>query len=297
MNWVIMPYVDNLVMTAQALRDVLHQRGVPDLRVLAIDNGSRNSALPFPLEELDQRLLFWRYHPALLSLSTVWNTALSMVWEAGGDHALVVNNDVRLHPETYEWLLTIQRNSGAWFVTGVGVREDQFTPTLDLAKALALGGNGREDTGSGLDHLPIGGPDFSCFLITKACHKWFQFDEGFIPAYHEDNDYHRRLQLAGFGDKIFGVNLPFLHYGSGTLKSVEHVANGWGARFAACQEYYVKKWGGLPGHETYTVPFNQAQRDGELGFSDFRVLLTGQGKPGHLGPWKGLFDGQAERPA
>jgi hypothetical protein len=262
MNWVLMPYVDNLVMTQQALFDVLDQGGLADLQVLAVDNGSRSRELPI---QDDPRVHYWHFQPALLSLATVWNTALDMVWGTGADHALVVNNDVRLPYRIYADLLEVQQCTEAWFVSACNVGEAWYPGMLRQSSAI---------TESLL--ASRGGPDFSCYLMTRECHTWFRFDEQFIPAYHEDNDYHRRLQLAGFGDKIFSVPIPYLHFGSGTLRNVEHVNQGWGARFTACQEYYVRKWGGLPGHETYTTPFNGQAFSGPG--RDPRCLLFAQGR-------------------
>lgn len=273
-SWIIMPYVDNIDMTEAAIRDCLSQS--IDVRILLIDQGStpENYTKVFSWQ-VDERIFVWRHMPPLPALAATWNHALRFIWSMGQREVLVVNNDVRLHPETYAWLKVIQQNSGAWFVTGVGVRQEQFNPALDLAVGLSLKGNGREDTGN-MAHIPIGGPDFSCYLINERCHRYFQFDEQFIPAYHEDNDYHRRLQLAGFGSKIFGVNLPFLHYGSATINRSPEVKAAWGPKFAACQAYYTQKWGGLPGHETFTTPFN------EQAFNtpdrDPRCLLVGQGR-------------------
>jgi len=288
MNTILMPYLDCPQMTRVALDDCLKQSMSP-LRLLLIDNGSQEEGRAVADEAVRnyhvpgvQEVLGWHHDPPFPALAAVWNRALQFVWDSGEDYALVVDNDVRLHPDTYAVLLEVLQTCQAWFVTGVGVRPDQFDPTLDLRWAVGQPTEARKD-GRKPEGYHYGGPDFSCFLITKECHRWFQFDEGFVPAYHEDNDFHRRLKLAGFGEKIFGVNIPFLHYGSGTLKENARLRESWPARFAACQRYYQEKWGGLPGSETHVVPFAHAARDGELGFADPRVLYTGQGRPGHWG--------------
>lgn len=284
MNWCIMPYLDCPELTAQAVADVMAQR-LPDVRLLLIDNGSQTDvgrALGKTLaKQYDGRVYLWSYDPALPSLAAVWNGALNFVWSVGGTYAWVVNNDVRLHPDTYGMLLRVQRSPGLdpWFVSAVGVREGQFDPDLDLEAAAYTDGYGRE--GAAVDTIAKGGPDFSCYVITRECHRWFQFDEGFVPAYHEDNDYHRRLELAGFGDRIFGINLPFLHYGSGTLEGNPQMRETWGRKFQACQQYYIQKWGGLPGQETYPYPFDMRNPGAQF---DMRTLLTGQGKPGCVMP-------------
>lgn len=234
MNWVIMPYVDNHGYTEVAALDVIRQT-LPDVHLLLINNGGA----PVPFN--DPVVHHWRHDPPLPSLAATWNRALQFVWDSGGEHALVVNNDVRLPPKTYELLLEVQRLSGGWFVTACNIGQEEW------------------DRGVIKQELPDpaskGGPDFSCFLITQECHRWFQFDEHFIPAYHEDNDYHRRLQLAGLGDRIFSVCVPYLHYGSATINRSPEIAAAFARKFEQCRAYYVKKWGGVPGEETFPYPF------------------------------------------
>lgn len=284
MNPIILPYIDCAALTRQATLDLLAQSTSPS-PLLLIDNGSQEDGRMLA-EEMrtlyPEQILTWHHQPPFPALSAVWNRALEFCWEAGADQALVVNNDVRLAPWTYELLREVRERTDAWFVTAVSVTppqfEDYLSKGIDHAR-LALG----EPTESRKDGIrpegySYGGPDFSCYLITRECHRFFQFDEGFIPAYHEDNDFHRRLQLAGFGEKIFGVNLPFLHYGSATVNRSEEVRRAWQPRFAKCQQYYREKWGGLPGSETFQYPLNDGATGGGL---DPRVVYTGQGKPGH----------------
>jgi GT2 family glycosyltransferase len=283
-RWIIMPFVDNLEMTQAALQDCLAQ-SLPDVAVLLIDQGSTPENHERVWEWQDPRVYLWTHQPPLLSLAATWNQALRFVWEQGNHEALVVNNDVRLAPWTYELLLEAQQKTVAWFISAVSVQQQaQLDLYLEQGRAQATRSLG-EVTESRKDGVrpegySYGGPDFSCYLITQECHRWFQFDESFIPAYHEDNDYHRRLQLAGFGDKIFGVNLPFLHYGSATINRSEKAKAAWAPKFAACQAYYVSKWGGLPGHETFTYPFDANHFEGTG--MDPRTLYFGQGR-GELG--------------
>ena len=251
-NWIIMPFIDCWDYTKAAVTDALEQAIDPPPRLLLIDNGSKHE-IRLKAEEFGrtgpvgkaQNLLLWRHAPPLPSIAATWNRALDFVWEAGGEHALVVNNDVRLRPDTYRHIrlgggeLLGGDGDGALFVTGVGVDEETW------------------ERQSGVNLLTRGGPDFSCFLISKACHERYRFDENFVPAYHEDNDYHRRMILGGDGDRIFSVNVPFRHYGSVTINRDEKTKAAWGAKFEKCREYYVKKWGGLPGHETFETPFDE----------------------------------------
>src|SRR5678815_329890 len=138
--WIIVPFINAWEMTAQAIRDFLDQTGLPSPpHVLAIDNGSRNEVR----DAIDQwaasepRLHVWHHRPSLPSLSASWNAGLRFVWGQGGEVALVANNDVRLHPQTYSILWQVQQKAvrnGAFegisdpplFVTAVGRREDDM---------------------------------------------------------------------------------------------------------------------------------------------------------------------------
>jgi hypothetical protein len=71
--------------------------------------------------------------------------------------------------------------------------------------------------------------------------------------------------IDGHRDKIFSVNLPFLHFASGTLKGMAPEARekkeaqiNTGSRM-----YYERKWGGPVNHERWTKPFDfTTDRDG-----------------------------------
>ena len=107
-----------------------------------------------------------------------------------------------------------------------------------------------------IDYTQRGGPDFSCFVITKECHSKYKFDENFAPAFFEDNDFHRQVELGGDGDRIFSINVPYLHYGSQTIKQwTGERREKFDQAFVKCREYYVSKWGGMPHHETFDRPF------------------------------------------
>lgn len=252
-NWIIMPFIDCWDYTKAAALDALDQKITPPASLLLIDNGSKHRTR-LATEEFCKagitsggpNLLLWRHAPPLPSISATWNRALDFVWEAGGGHAWVVNNDVCLDPETYARLrlacLPFQTSldeGKPLFITGVGVDEATWKSR------------------SGVDLTMQGGPDFSCFLINKHCHELYRFDENFVPAYFEDNDYHRRMILGGHRDRIFSVNVPFLHYGSVTVNRDEKTKREWGPKFEKCREYYAKKWGGLPGAETFETPFDE----------------------------------------
>ncbi|HZI94576.1 MAG TPA: glycosyltransferase [Patescibacteria group bacterium] len=245
--WIIVPFINAWEMTSQAIRDFLGQTGLPSPpQVLAIDNGSRNEVR----EAIDQwaanepRLHVWHHRPGLPSLSASWNAGLDFVWRQGGEVALVANNDLRLHPQTYATLLATLQVEDALFVTAVGRREPDLNWSEYFAAPLTYTGTGSH-----------GGPDFSCFLISHACHDLVQFDERHIPAYLEDCCYHREMMLGGHGTRIFSINVPYLHYASGTINQEtdpKRLAD-WARRIEQSRAHYRRCWGGDVNAERYMV--------------------------------------------
>jgi hypothetical protein len=239
MNWIIMPFVDLWEeYTRQAAEDCLTQEGVePRLLLIANDCSDRDivEANRWVLGRRGKALI-WNHRPALPALGSTWNVALRNCWEAGASEALVVNNDVRLHPQTLSLLSRYRGVKDALFVSAVGVTEDQWPTDTEKWSGTR------------------GGPDYSCFLISKECHERFPFDPEL--TYCNDLDHHRRIMLAGEGERIFSVNVPYLHYASKTLEELKD--RGKAKRLAeaadAHRAYYARKWGGGPNEETWAQP-------------------------------------------
>ena len=246
----VMPILAHPEYTRAAIADCLAQSVA--IRLLLINQGVDDpfrDELEKIAEEYSGRVLLWSHQPPLPSLSATWNRALDFVWEAGGKVALVVNNDVRLAHDTVAALCGARGQTDALFVSAVGVTGEQFRQTsID-----------ERDLGDVLSSR--GGPDFSCFLISRECHEQFRFDEGFTPAFCEDLDYHRRLLLAGEGARIFSVNLPYLHYGSATRQTLDAPVRMKLDRAieAGSRAYYVRKWGGPVNQERFVLPFHQTE--------------------------------------
>lgn len=247
-TWILMPFLNAPDLTLQAVEDCLAQ-SVPT-RVLLIDQGASQEtreAIDQAIDHReDHRVLCWHYLPMLPSLSACWNRALAFVWELGGTEALVVNNDQHCWRHTLELLLQVQRDTDALFVSPVGVRQPQYEEWLATNPAPVV------------DHTVRGGPDFSYFLITKEGHQKYPFDEQFVPAFREDLDSHRRYMLGGDGQRIFSVNIPYLHYASQTIKhySPEDRAK-FNQQYQRGGEYYRAKWGGDVNEEVFLSPFGR----------------------------------------
>jgi hypothetical protein len=251
----VVPCINNADLTRAAIADCLAQEGVGTPRVLVIQN-SRRADLRETLEEIQEthreRVLVV-YHsqalggPPFGTLNATWNRALQALWAMGAEHALVVNNDVRLHPRTYACLVAAQVVSSALFTSAVGVREDDWVKIKPDEECFSP-----EWWMETWDRAHKGGPDFSCFLISRECHERFPMDPGY--TFYGDNDYHRTLVLAGEGERIFGVNVPYLHYGSQTLKRDAEFALAYREVSDAHRARYMGKWGGAPGAEKFLDP-------------------------------------------
>lgn len=97
-----------------------------------------------------------------------------------------------------------------------------------------------------------------------------EFDEAFHPAYFEDNDYIWRMRQAGILEPVGGDRstrrIPW-------VPTLEYDCVGNAMAVKACDikidnadllAYYARKWGGEPGHEVFSSPFDLdhiAQRD------------------------------------
>lgn len=256
--WCVMPVLAGPEMTEAALADLLAQ-SIPT-RVLIVNQGV-DSEFRDRLERLaeqEDRIFLWHHQPSLPSLSATWNRALDWIFGMGEPCAFVVNNDVRLHRETIEWLIQVMAREDAYFVSAVGVTAEQFTATQATTYSDYDFWDAHSDEPSRAGQLlKKGGPDFSCYLIGADCFSKYRFDEHFIPAFCEDLDYHRRLMLGGDGSRIFSISLPYLHLASQTLKQIDpdEATKIKQSIDRHSRAHYARKWGGPVNEETFMTPF------------------------------------------
>lgn len=95
-----------------------------------------------------------------------------------------------------------------------------------------------------------------CLFKRSVAEKIGYIDVNFFPAYFSDNDYNRRATIAG----IKGCTLPHAAYFHFWSRTIHQGSDGSTPKhFKSNQQYYCDKWGGLPGHEQWRVPFNGAK--------------------------------------
>lgn len=159
-----------------------------------------------------------------------WNIGLSLLYgDKENDHLLIICNDDNL------------------------LKENAIEELVQLAEA---------NPDHGFFASQGGGFSFFALRPTIAVNTVGYFDEGFYPAYFEDNDYHYRMKLKDV-DFIcsekqlyeLGVN----GQGSQTLNSFmteEKIKKAIQVGFESNKARYEAKWGGEPTKEIYTKAFN-----------------------------------------
>lgn len=112
-----------------------------------------------------------------------------------------------------------------------------------------------------LDFAKTRGFDWNCWTMTwKGLQTVGYFDTNFYPAYFEDNDVNYRINLSGIKQDFIGDQELFSHYGSATIRKDSTYSQANDVTFQMNQRYYIEKWGGPPGQETYTSPFNNPHK-------------------------------------
>jgi GT2 family glycosyltransferase len=229
---------------------------------LLIDNASNDNTLVEAGKLVSDKLSHKRNEDRW-SCSKSWNYGVRDAWERGYDYCMIINNDVLLHPDCIDEMVDrfergnvsgditkeiIDSNKPIVMVTAMDVRGDCTNPKDVLSKKLDEYRKVPE-----AEH-----PNFSCFMINKKFTETVgEFDEGFRPAYFEDNDAHYRIRMAGLKAIVHPYAL-FYHYGSRTTNeaSPDGKPTVSSIQFEHNRELYVEKWGGRPGEEKFKIPFN-----------------------------------------
>lgn len=207
---------------------------VPD-RIIILDNGAGKFSEYVTENNIDlPDTVGVIVAPYNLGVARGWNALITIVQNMYPESlAVVVNDDLLLDERAIETL-----------------REAAF---LDYA---AHGAYSLVYCAGGIDAPNA----FSFFMVHP---KTFfdtigRFDETIYPAYHEDGDIHQRMKLAGYDlTRVDGVLATHREGGSATLKSYNaEEEKKHHHEFRRNAHYFLLKWGGDPGNETFKFPFN-----------------------------------------
>jgi hypothetical protein len=154
------------------------------------------------------------------------------------------------------WYLRFPSNLGVPVSWNLIVKSTPLAPWWLIVNADAWfepGSLARFAAEAGPDKLLFGGgqPPWCCFALgEQAVLKAGLLDEAFYPLYFEDNDWERRIRLAGV--PVEQSDIPVGHDNSSTIGAGYAEQNS--ATFAVNGDYYTYKWGGPVGHETEDRP-------------------------------------------
>lgn len=83
------------------------------------------------------------------------------------------------------------------------------------------------------------------------------FDEQFYPAYYEDSDWLKRARLDGIRSYENHDGWPYFETDVSYAGDAQALTRGdVKLDYGLNHGRYLLKWGGEPGHETYTIPYN-----------------------------------------
>ena len=225
--------------------------------VLIVDNNSTddtsNKAEDFGNRKLPGRMHIIRTEQNV-GCAGGWNRGVQWGMDNGFNYFIIANNDILVAPNMIQALYDRAKRGDKVLISAVDVAKEVMIPQEVLDPTHPV--NNKPDTES--PH-----PSFSCFLITRECvEKVGYFDEEFYPAYFEDNDYHYRIKI-GVGPEaaIANTTAIYYHYGSRTQNQNPGNAVVSGEKFERNREYFTRKWGNVPGRETFINPFNDKSKD------------------------------------
>jgi GT2 family glycosyltransferase len=245
-NWVVCLTRNNLHLTRKAI-DTFRRQDIGDVHLLVIDNGSTDGTVNWLGTQPD---IFTIMNHPQKSVAAAWNQALRWLftprWADG-------NTPLGPRPDCMRHLVA----DGGGFVTAVGSRDPEKIkpPTIDPRsdeeyERTSYTPYPTPDPSKKRPH-----PDFSCFLIRRETwDKVGPFDENFKIAFVEDQDYHVRLHQAGIRAEC--LDLPFVHYGSMTIKNADSDEQRRISQQAALnREYFKSKYGFAGGSPEYYAFF------------------------------------------
>ncbi len=277
--YVVMPTLNLLDMAKGAFESVVIDCETCFVLVdQASDDGTKQWAESLKEQLPANKLVHFEYirNDPRIALAAAWNQGVDLAMkDPECKYIAIINNDIVLHPKTLIHLMRFMDKTGYLMVTADNIKDRM---SIDVMKQMEL-----PNEYTDYDCQPIGdwraeGPDFSCFMISPECVKVIgRFDEKFIGAYCEDQDYHVRIRRAYMHakqhndqgvdpERIHAKRLstaPYYHYASQTVLKVDRVRDDIYAKHGLNRNRYTEKWGGehpecMDGHGNIQ-PFGKAE--------------------------------------
>ncbi len=220
---------NGLSMTRPAVKSILAQTEPCDL--LLIDNASNDGTAAWMRTIEQQSNVTGVSLSEQVPLAAAWNKGLKNAFAYGYDAAWVVNSDVLFRPDTLKWL----NEDPHPFTTCVSVRTEEQLNVEVVNPSERARPN----------------PDYSCWRMNREM--WeagMMFDEDFIGAYLEDCAHDLLCRKNGYVNIC--IDVPFLHYGSGTILNADPIEKRKVQQAAQRnRERFRHKWGVDAGSPEY----------------------------------------------
>ena len=232
---IVIPTINRIDLLIPSL--LMYVTDMPNVDIFIYDNG--NQFIKERLQQLRQVRGMWNQYKGIknievfggtgenIGVAGAWNFLCNKAFEHYR-HVLVLNDDVYLHTNEYDL------NGLVAYMNGNKVDFFGCEPKYD----------------------------WSAFMISKRCFDVVgQFDDNFMPAYFEDNDYMYRMSLL-LGKMILKFDFiptlnPTIFRRSSSIMKSDSLLESINAVKVKNFEYYKLKWGGGIGHETYRYPFGE----------------------------------------
>ena len=161
-----------------------------------------------------------------------WNEGLSRSFNDGNDATLLINDDLFFYRDGFD--------AFADFVLSESRRVPEFG-TISLY-GLDTGTSG--SVGAGKFYQRPHWQGAACMAIGRnAIETVGYFDQNFWPAYFEDADYFRRLELSGIPN-LWDERILVEHNRSQTVRADFLLKQLHDERIRRNERYYIRKWGG-----------------------------------------------------
>jgi GT2 family glycosyltransferase len=176
-----------------------------DILVKIIDN---SGGLPDFYELAKKYRCILQVNPENVGVAASWNQLVEWAFNDGSDHVIIANDDL-----TFDANDSLER-----MVQDARLYADKFVQDVNC--------------------------HYSCFVMTPYIWNTIGcFDDGFWPAYYEDNDYDVRREHAGL-ERHFD-NYQMTHKHSQTIQ-VSHIMKTInGLNFETNKQRFIAKWGSM----------------------------------------------------
>lgn len=220
--------------------------------IFIIDNGSTDETYNF----LDNSGHEFRAYKLNMGFGYAYNDALDYAFKMRkADLLLWCGNDILLRPNSVDHMVKAITETDYEMFCGNEVLNKEVLSTNENAIAefrFKFSFDEKKYDDLAYSH---GGLNHSCLIRKKSVFdKVGYYDVNFYPAYFEDNDYARRSDLlkVKYGTVDSAI---FYHFWSRTIYEggIQPLNS---RKFDFNRRYYIEKWGGAVGHETYDKPFN-----------------------------------------